>query len=457
MRLGVVALLVGLLGPLAAEARAQTEPVLRKHTIAGLERELNRRQQDLVGKTGASERWMDLLIRYHLGLSVDMDELCALSAEEETRSRADLEERLTENLDAVSRASAELEQRQRQLTALRKAIMERPARDPTDEWGPGIRNLQPPVSDDSHRPLTVPEPTDAAEAEEPEDKSAQLPPTSLIRGTIDPMHRGVAFFMAGQYEKAVASLEKATAAVKSPPLALFYLARAYEKLGDLARADGLYLQIEAQAGDREDGAGWTSAARTARQHMNWMRDHGEWRLPPIPKGSGQVSAPATATEVDLRDGFRAFVLASQRLEESHAALKRRAEAIDLELASTNRALEAALREKEAILHCLPVGVLAVSESAEVIWANPEGERLRQGGCGRRPAARRSAGGRVRARRVVLGGASRAVAGGRHLGGGRGSLADRGAGARGRSPGPTRRVVRAGARHGPRDQESRSTA
>ena len=124
-------------------------------------------------------------------------------------------------------------------------------------------------------------------SEAPESPPDRVLPPVLIRGAIDPFHRGVAFFMAGQHEKAVKALEKATTATKPPPLALFYLARAYEKLGDLARADGLYLQIEAQAGDRDGGASWTSAARTARQHMNWMRDHGEWRLPAIPKGPVQ--------------------------------------------------------------------------------------------------------------------------------------------------------------------------
>jgi signal transduction histidine kinase len=95
-------------------------------------------------------------------------------------------------------------------------------------------------------------------------------------------------------------------------------------------------------------------------------------------GGEAVSAEGTATQRELRDGFRAFVIASQRLEESHAALQRRAAAIDLELAATNRALEAALGEKEAILRCLPVGVLAASAAGEVIWSNPEGERLQQG-------------------------------------------------------------------------------
>jgi two-component system sensor histidine kinase FlrB len=89
-----------------------------------------------------------------------------------------------------------------------------------------------------------------------------------------------------------------------------------------------------------------------------------------------VSAPLAASEADLREGFRAFVEASRSLESSYAALKQRAAAIDLELTSTNRALERALREKETILRALPVGVLAVQTDGAVIWSNPEGDRLR---------------------------------------------------------------------------------
>jgi hypothetical protein len=86
--------------------------------------------------------------------------------------------------------------------------------------------------------------------------------------------------MAGQYDKAKAALAPVAAAAEPPLIALFYLARAHAKLGDVDDADGLYLQIEA-VGERE-GAAWVSAARTARQHMNWMRDHGTWRLPAMP-------------------------------------------------------------------------------------------------------------------------------------------------------------------------------
>lgn len=279
-------MLAASLGPLVTEATAQKADLVREQTALLLERALSRHQQDLIAKSGASERWMDLLVQHHLGLSIDMDEACGLTTEEKALARVDVEQQLTQSLDSVSRISADFDLRQSQLVALRKSIMERPAGEPVGAWGPGIQNLQPPVIDDPHRPLTVPEETEVAVAEEVEAPPPPAPPV-LIRGAIDPLHRGVAFFMAGQHDKAVEALQKATAETRPPPIALFYLARAYERLGDVARADGLYLQIEAQAEDGAAGASWTSAARTARQHMNWMRDHGEWRLPPIPKGQPQ--------------------------------------------------------------------------------------------------------------------------------------------------------------------------
>lgn len=81
------------------------------------------------------------------------------------------------------------------------------------------------------------------------------------------------------------------------------------------------------------------------------------------------------SDADLKEGFRAFVAASRRLEQSYHALKARAEAIDLELAATVHRLEQALQEKETILGALPVGVLAVDAEGQLLWTNPEGARL----------------------------------------------------------------------------------
>jgi signal transduction histidine kinase len=81
-------------------------------------------------------------------------------------------------------------------------------------------------------------------------------------------------------------------------------------------------------------------------------------------------------EVELEAGFREFVAAAARLEESHAALAARAERIERELAASNARLEAALAEREALLAALPVGVLVVpATEGRPQAANAEGERL----------------------------------------------------------------------------------
>ena len=69
--------------------------------------------------------------------------------------------------------------------------------------------------------------------------------------------------------------------LESQPLTLFHLARSYEKAEDYARADSTFLRIEALAESDDSLKGWSETARTARQHMNWMRDNAEWRPPSI--------------------------------------------------------------------------------------------------------------------------------------------------------------------------------
>lgn len=88
-----------------------------------------------------------------------------------------------------------------------------------------------------------------------------------------------------------------------------------------------------------------------------------------------VSAVSEQPEVDLREGFEAFVEAAQRLEESYSELKQRAAGVDLELAETNERLSRALREREMVFDALPVGVLALDRDGLVVSSNPEGERL----------------------------------------------------------------------------------
>ena len=77
----------------------------------------------------------------------------------------------------------------------------------------------------------------------------------------------------------------------------------------------------------------------------------------------------------LAAGFEQFIAAARELERSYAELKERTAAVDLELQATNRALQRALQEREAIFAALPLGLVAVRADGEVSCCNREAERL----------------------------------------------------------------------------------
>ena len=89
------------------------------------------------------------------------------------------------------------------------------------------------------------------------------------------------------------------------------------------------------------------------------------------------AAEALQGEFDIRRGFEAFIDASERLEESYRDLSARAEAIDLQLAATNRELESTLVEREMVFSSLPVGLVSLDSAGAVRWCNPEAEKLTQ--------------------------------------------------------------------------------
>lgn len=76
----------------------------------------------------------------------------------------------------------------------------------------------------------------------------------------------------------------------------------------------------------------------------------------------------------LHHGFARFVAAASELERSYAALKARADAVDRELQCSNRALQQALQERDAVFTALPVG-LCVTRGGAPVRCNPEAERL----------------------------------------------------------------------------------
>lgn len=88
-----------------------------------------------------------------------------------------------------------------------------------------------------------------------------------------------------------------------------------------------------------------------------------------------ADAEVNFTAGELRHGFDAFIAASKRLEQGYAELKARAAAVDLELQETNRRLQAALAERDAVLAALPMGVVARRSDGSIAFANEEGARL----------------------------------------------------------------------------------
>lgn len=77
----------------------------------------------------------------------------------------------------------------------------------------------------------------------------------------------------------------------------------------------------------------------------------------------------------LQQGMANFIAAARELEHSYRELKRRAEVVDLELQASNRALQQALQEREAIVAALPLGLFTLDRQGGLRCCNAEAERL----------------------------------------------------------------------------------
>ncbi len=78
---------------------------------------------------------------------------------------------------------------------------------------------------------------------------------------------------------------------------------------------------------------------------------------------------------ELQAGFAQFVATANELERAYAELKARATSIDGELQATNRALQATLTEREAIVAALPIGLVGVRADGVAVCHNAEADRL----------------------------------------------------------------------------------
>ncbi|MCB9877719.1 MAG: ATP-binding protein [Planctomycetes bacterium] len=80
-------------------------------------------------------------------------------------------------------------------------------------------------------------------------------------------------------------------------------------------------------------------------------------------------------QIHLRESFASFVAAARELEQSYAALRTQAAAVDLQLQESNRALQQSLAEREAMFAALPIGLVSLRVDGAVGTQNVEAERL----------------------------------------------------------------------------------
>jgi tetratricopeptide (TPR) repeat protein len=258
---------------LVARAQGNANPGAPPST-SGLRAELQRAQAVL-------ERALAARARYDLGVPVQIEPYVALSDAERARRQAAAEAQLLDEQTRVSQLSASLASAQDKLARVQQQVAKALA-----EGGEEAAAQAQPAASASATVDAVPlpfaaddDPAPAAPAAEPSSPSAAPAPV-LLRGSEDHARVGRALFFAKRYERAREELQAAVAQRKDL-VDLFYLARSHEALGDTAKADELYLQVEVQdtaevAGKKQAGP-WARAARVARRQMQWMRDNATWQ------------------------------------------------------------------------------------------------------------------------------------------------------------------------------------
>lgn len=239
-------------------------------------------REELQQVQAAHDRLLTTRIRYDLGLPVQGEQYFALSEAERGRGRAPLEQQLVEEQGRVTALGARLLAAEEKLAQVQQQVKQAVAVGAPLDAGP---LLSPRVPPSEPEPFTLhEEPPPAAPPAEPSPKAAPADaggaPPVLLRGSDDHSRVGRALFAAGKFDRA--RQELAVAVQTTPDLMdLFYLARSCEQLGDHAKADELYLQIESTDttevnGQKQPGS-WARAARVARRQMQWMQNNAQWQ------------------------------------------------------------------------------------------------------------------------------------------------------------------------------------
>lgn len=278
---------LALCGALGAQLRPPAE----------LQQELTRMRKQLSEAELLERRLLDMRIDSDLGLVVDVAKYVSLTEAERGRGREAIEAELGQSREETAGLQTQLAELGVLLETRRQQLVERAQAEPdfvarpSPAVPPAAIAVAQPAPDPA--PLIEPGPVSSIpHATSPiATEVGETPAIDYIKGSRDHSKVGRALFRAALYEKAIVELTQAVD-VETPELIdLFYLARCHEKTGALDKADDLFARVEAlDSKEGEDGkvtlGGWASAAHTARQHMSWQRDRGDW-APKLPIDSIQ--------------------------------------------------------------------------------------------------------------------------------------------------------------------------
>lgn len=252
-----------------------------------LEAELSRLKSELQRITIDEERLLELRVRHGLGLTTDGAAPFLLQDGGRTLVSGASDRALRDEEAELSRLNRLLDEVQKKAAADKaKSPLPLDVEAPKSGEKDGVRKApQARQADTVSRPPTTGRQDPEATSRPAETRRPRVDagPKLLVAGSTDRRTVGRVLFHAGRYKEA---REELLEAVQLDPPELedhFLLAQCHERLGEPAKADDLYKRIEAlDTKDTAQGkiAGpWAESARAASRQMNWMIDHGQWKLP----------------------------------------------------------------------------------------------------------------------------------------------------------------------------------
>lgn len=269
------------------EPKPGSEEPRQKDDPNKLEAELSRMKSELQRISIDEERLLELRIRHGLGLTTDSAAPFLVQDGERTSASGASDRALRDEEAELSRLNRLLEDVQKKAAADKaRSPLPLDFEAPKSGEKDGVRR-PPQARQADTAPKAAgtgqkdPESTSRpAEAKRPKADSA---PKLLVAGSTDRRTVGRVLFHAGRYKEA---REELLEAVQLDPPELedhFLLAQCHERLGEPAKADDLYKRVEAldtkETAQGKIAGPWAESARAASRQMNWMIDHGQWKLP----------------------------------------------------------------------------------------------------------------------------------------------------------------------------------